>query len=59
MTLEQNEIQIMKLEDEIRELAATLPKWVRVFLWLWLRYRDGFSRDELSDIFKSPDHFLK
>ena len=59
MSLERNEIHIMKLEDDVRELAAELPGWARVLLWLWLRYKDGFSRNELAYMFKSPDHFLK
>ena len=45
------EIQIMKLENDIRRDLAELPKWARLLVYLWLRYVDKHDRDELLKLF--------
>ena len=46
------EIQIMKLEDEIRADLAELPSWIKFLLYWYFRWREPAERRDLDQLFE-------
>ncbi len=55
MAIERIEIQIMNLEDEIKEDLAEFPSWIRFLLYWYLRWKEPEERDDLDRLFRGVE----